>query len=463
VGGAIGLLGSIALLRQLSVWHPIPAYPIRVPVTPDASVYIVALLLALISAFLFGAVPVRQILRINPYEVVKTGSTGVIAGNSGRRITLRDILLVVQISICAVLVTSSLVAVRGLLNSMHSNFGFDSQNALIVDTNLSMAGYAGDRVPAMQKQMIEALQAIPGVKSVGLVNEIPLGGGGASDDVFSDQTTDFSPSKSVADSMLYRISPDYFHAAGTSILQGRAFTWRDDKSSPRVAVVNQEFARRMFGSSNGAMGRFFKVDDGTRIQVVGIVEDGKYFQLTEDRRPAMFFPTLQSPSSQTTLVVRSTRDPQALAAEVRVALRAIDGSLPFEISTWTDQLGLALFPARVATVALGVLGGMGAMLAITGIFGMAAYSVSKRLRELGIRMALGAQRIEVLRAALGRPIKLLVCGSAAGLFFGILATRILAHIVYQANPRDPLVLAGVVLAMLLLGLLATWIPAQRED
>jgi predicted permease len=324
-----------------------------------------------------------------------------------------------------------------------------------------MAGYAGDRVPAMQKQMIEALQAIPGVKSVGLVNEIPLGGGGASDDVFSDQTTDFSPSKSVADSMLYRISPDYFHAAGTSILQGRAFTWRDDKSSPRVAVVNQEFARRMFGSSNGAMGRFFKVDDGTRIQVVGIVEDGKYFQLTEDRRPAMFFPTLQSPSSQTTLVVRSTRDPQALAAEVRVALRAIDGSLPFEISTWTDQLGLALFPARVATVALGVLGGMGAMLAITGIFGMAAYSVSKRLRELGIRMALGAQRIEVLRAALGRPIKLLVCGSAAGLFFGILATRILAHIVYQANPRDPLVLAGVVLAMLLLGLLATWIPAQR--
>ena len=461
VGGAIGLLGSIALLRQLSVWHPIPAYPIRVPVTPDASVYIVALLLALISAFLFGAVPVRQILRINPYEVVKTGSTGVIAGNSGRRITLRDILLVVQISICAVLVTSSLVAVRGLLNSMHSNFGFDSQNALIVDTNLSMAGYAGDRVPAMQKQMIEALQAIPGVKSVGLVNEIPLGGGGASDDVFSDQTTDFSPSKSVADSMLYRISPDYFHAAGTSILQGRAFTWRDDKSSPRVAVVNQEFARRMFGSSNGAMGRFFKVDDGTRIQVVGIVEDGKYFQLTEDRRPAMFFPTLQSPSSQTTLVVRSTRDPQALAAEVRVALRAIDGSLPFEISTWTDQLGLALFPARVATVALGVLGGMGAMLAITGIFGMAAYSVSKRLRELGIRMALGAQCIEVLRAALGRPIKLLVCGSAAGLFFGILATRILAHIVYQANPRDPLVLAGVVLAMLLLGLLATWIPAQR--
>jgi ABC-type antimicrobial peptide transport system permease subunit len=127
----------------------------------------------------------------------------------------------------------------------------------------------------------------------------------------------------------------------------------------------------------------------------------------------------------------------------------------------TEGLGIALFPAYVATTALGVLGAMGAMLSITGIFGMAAFSVSKRLRELGIRMALGARRKEVLQAALGRPLKLLAFGSTAGLLLGLLATRVLAHIVYTATPRDPLVLAGVVLAMGLLGLLATWIPAQR--
>ena len=120
-----------------------------------------------------------------------------------------------------------------------------------------------------------------------------------------------------------------------------------------------------------------------------------------------------------------------------------------------------MFPSRMATMSLGVLGMMGAMLSITGIFGMAAYSVSKRLRELGIRIALGAQRKEVLQAALGRPLKLLAIGSAAGLVLGVLASRVLALIVYQATPRDPLVLAGVVLAMLLLGLVATWIPAQR--
>jgi ABC-type antimicrobial peptide transport system permease subunit len=175
----------------------------------------------------------------------------------------------------------------------------------------------------------------------------------------------------------------------------------------------------------------------------------------------MFVPILQWPSSSTTLVVRSSRDPLALAGEVHRTLTNVDAGLPFTIDTWTDELGLALFAPRVATVALGVLGIMGAMLSITGIFGMAAYSVSKRLRELGIRMALGAQRKEVLLAALGRPIKLLVVGSVAGVAMGILAAKGLAYIVYQANPRDPVVLAGVALAMALLGLLATWIPAQR--
>ena len=195
--------------------------------------------------------------------------------------------------------------------------------------------------------------------------------------------------------------------------------------------------------------------------MVGIVEDGKYGSLTEDPQPAMFLPILQSPSSESYLVVRSDRDPQQLAAAIRAKLRDLDAGLPSYIQTWNQAMNAALLAPRVATVALGVLGVMGAMLSVTGIFGMAAYSVSKRKRELGIRMALGAQRKEVLQAALGRALKLLAFGSAAGLLLGILASRVLAFIVYQATPRDPLVLAGVVLAMALLGLLATWIPAQR--
>jgi ABC-type antimicrobial peptide transport system permease subunit len=175
----------------------------------------------------------------------------------------------------------------------------------------------------------------------------------------------------------------------------------------------------------------------------------------------MFFPILQSPSSDTSLVVRSDRDPRQLAAAMQSTLRSLDAGLPFYIQTWDKGLDLALFGSYMATVSLGVLGAMGAMLSVTGIFGMAAYSVSRRLKELGIRVALGAQRKEVLQAALGRAVKLLALSSAAGVILGILASRVLASIVYKATPSDPLVLSGVVLAMALLGLVATWIPAQR--
>ena len=228
--------------------------------------------------------------------------------------------------------------------------------------------------------------------------------------------------------------------------------------------MNKEFAKEIFGSVSNAVGGHYKLSDGTRVEVVGVVEDGKYFNLAADPEAAMFLPLLQSPSSETWLVVRSAgseRDPQQMVAAIRSKIHELDPGLPVYIQPWSKELNGALFASRVATVSLGVLGMMGAMLSITGIFGMAAYSVSKRLKELGIRMALGAQRREVLQAALGRPLRLLVFGSTAGLLLGLAAAKVLAFIVYQATPRDPLVLCGVVLTMLLLGLFATWIPAQR--
>ena len=457
-GGGIGLAGSVVLLRALSAWRPFPRWPIHIGVNPDATVYAVAVVLALVSGLLFGAVPVKQVLGTNPYEVVKAGSNS----RAGRRFTVGDVLLVVQIAICAVLITSSMVAVRGMMRGLHANFGFDVEHIMLAETDLGMAGYSEDRVPAMQKRMVEALGALPGVESVGFADGLPMGdGGGESPDVFTDNTTDLRKSNAVTNSAEYSVSPEYFKAAGTTLLAGRAFTWHDDKNSPRVGVVNVAFARKIFGGEAAALGRFYKMKDGKRIEVVGIAEDGKYGNLTEAPRPAMFLPILQSPSRSTELVVRSTRDPQLLGAAMRDALRELDPGLPMIIETREVFMGVVMFGPRMATISLGVLGLMGAMLSVTGIFGLAAYSVSKRLRELGIRIALGAQRKEVLRAALARPLKLLVIGSAAGLGLGILAGRVLAYIVYQATPRDPLVLAGVLLAMLVLGLVATWIPAQR--
>ena len=359
------------------------------------------------------------------------------------------------------LVTASLVAVRGLTRSLHDDYGFQMQNTLLVDTDLSMAGYIGERVPAMQKRMLEALETIPGVESVGLSNNVPLGDGSEETTVFTETTTDLRRANAAARPLIYFVSPGYFHAAGTAMLSGRDFGWHDDQNAPRVTVVNPEFARRIFGSARNAVGRSFKLRDGARVQVVGIVEQGKYASLTEDPTPVIFVPILQSPSSTTWMVVHSGRDPVALGAAIRLRLRALDAGLPVYVQTRVGEMDPILFGPRIATLALGVMGLMGAMLAITGVFGMAAYSVSKRLRELGIRIALGAQRKEVLRSALGRAFKLLTIGSVAGLILGTLASRVLAMVVDKATPSDPVVLSGAVVAMAVLGLVATWIPAQR--
>jgi hypothetical protein len=326
-----------------------------------------------------------------------------------------------------------------------------------------MAGYSGEQLSEMQKRMIHALEAIPGVERAGLVNNYPplVYAAGSRINVYREDAADFKPANVAVRPYRYDVSPEYFQAAGTTLLAGRDITWHDDKTAPVVAAVNRQFAVRMFGSVKDAIGRYYKVQDGTRVQVVGVVADGKYMSLTEDPEPAIFPAFLQSPTSASAIVVRSQRDPQQLAGEIRARLHTLDSGLPIDTATWTTQLELVLFPGRMATMSLGTLGLMGAILSVTGIFGMAAYSVSKRLRELGIRIALGGRRSEVLRTALGRAVKLLAIGSAVGLVFGILASRVLAYVVYQASPRDPLVLAGVILAMALLGMAATWIPARR--
>jgi predicted permease len=458
-GGTLGVLGGMPLLERLSTWQPFAGAPLHIPVTTDARIYVAALVLALVSGFLFGIVPVRQVMRAHPYEVMKAGATG----EARRKVTVRDVLLVVQIAICAVLVTASLVAVRGLVRSVNASFGFDPHNTMLAGVNLASAGYSKEQIPQFNRRTIEALESIPGVEAVGSVNNYPplVYTAAFREKVFTEQTRDLKPANVAINPYRFNVSPGYLKAAGTMLLAGREFAWSDDKRSPVPAIANRQFAKRMFGSETGALGKHFRIGDGTLVEIVGIMEDGKYLALTEDQEPAVFLPSMLYWEPQSYLVVRSKRDPQQLAAMMRAKVRELDAGLVVDIQSYTQLLEVVQFPAKVATMALGALGLMGAILSITGVFGMAAYSVSRRLKELGIRMALGARRSEVLKAALGRAVRVLAAGSAAGLVLGILASRVLSNIVYQATPRDPLVLLGAVAAMALLGLVATWIPAQR--
>jgi predicted permease len=458
IGGSAGLALSLVVLRGLSAWQPFERFPIHVVVTPDAKVYLVALLVTLASGLLFGAVPIRQVLRTGPFEIVKGGPIGV----RSRRVAIRDLLLVAQLAICAVLVTSSLVAIRGLVRSTHSRFGFDPHDVLLVDTDLGMAGYASNAAAAAQKRILDALAALPGVASVGYIDQPPLWVGVNTFPVYDDRTTDLRPANAAGNPAIYHVSPDYFRAAGTRMLSGRSVGWHDDANAPLVAVVNQQFVRKMLGSVD-PIGAHFKLRGGRRVEVVGLVEDGKYESLTEHPLPVMFVSFQQLPSTAAWFVLRSARNPQELARAARTALLSVDSALPVTTETWDSELnsGAVHFGPRVASAALGVLGAMAALLSVTGIFGLAAYSLSRRTREIGIRIALGANNREVLQTVLGRSVKLIAIGSVAGVVLGLLASRVLGVIVYQATPRDPIVLTGVALAMALLAVIGTWIPAHR--
>ena len=356
--------------------------------------------------------------------------------------------------------TASFVALRGMQRSLHAPFGFQPQGVLLAETDLHMGGHSDASTTQMQKRMLEEVTRVPGVSSVGIIDETPLGTGGSGSFVFRVGTTDFRMSTSAFGAKYFSISPGYLTAAGTRLLTGRDFTWHDDARARNVAIVNQTFAQRMFGTTS-PIGLRFLVGQGTPYEVVGVVENGKYESLTEAPWAAMFFPLEQSPQSDTSLIVRSPLPPSEIVPELRQVLAQIDPSLPFVFHTWPDALGFVQFPARIATATLGVMGLLAAMLALTGVFGMAMYSVSKRMREFGIRVAVGAQPVQLMRSALSRPLILLLSGSVAGLLLGVIASQLLAQIVYQATPRDPLVLGGVVITMALLGFVATWIPAQR--
>ena len=228
-----------------------------------------------------------------------------------------------------------------------------------------------------------------------------------------------------------------------------------------MAIVNEAFAREVFKTRNAVGLRYLRFK-GAAVEVVGVVEDGKYQTLTEGPRSVVFLPALQEYDEATALLVRSSAPDTEVARQLRHTMAVLDPQLPlYAVGSVHQMVDLAYIPARAATIALGAFGVLALMLAITGIYGLAAYTVSRRVPEIGIRMAVGAKSSQVLRSVLGRIGMVLAAGSGVGLALGIISARLLASIVYQATPRDPAVLGGVTLTMGLAALLSAWIPARR--
>ena len=455
IGGTAGLLTASLLLGVLKRWDSPYGH---LAVNVDARVYFVALILTLISALFFGIVPARQAWQSNPLQAMKSGP---VDSMPLRRFASRDLLLGAQIAICMLLVTASLVAVRGMVRMLHAPLGFQPQGVMLAETDFRLVEPGGDVPLEKKKAMIEAVRNIPGVAAAGTVNRVPFTGGLRGIPVFPPGTTEFTLNNSVLAPYVFTISPGYLEAAGTRLLGGRDFSWQDTSQTPYVAIVNETFARKVWGDTS-AIGQRFILLDHLR-EVVGVVEDGKYHNMQESQQPVAYLSLSQNQQNYMIFVARSQRAQNEMAATLERTLNSLEPNARIKIQNWLEVLGglNALFPARAATIALCVMGLLAAMLAVTGIFGMAAYNVSRRMKELGIRVALGAGTKHVMQTAVGRPIVLLVVGSLLGLLLGILASRLLGQIVYQANPRDPVVMVGAVLTMTLLGIAASAIPALR--
>jgi len=453
MGGAAGLVSADLVLGVLNRWHSPYGH---LAVSVDARVYLAGLALTLGSALLFGMVPARQVWQSSPLQMMKSGPRDSI---HLRRFALRDLLLGAQIAICTLLVTASLVAVRGMVRALHAPLGFQPQGAMLADLDLSQVGQVGDVALEKKKAMIAAARSIPSVTAVGTVSRTPMTGGMHGIPIFRPGTTEFKLNNAVLAPYVFTMSPGYLDAAGIRLLGGRDVSWQDTTKTPYVAMVNETFVRKMWGQTPAIGQRFILW--GKLTEVVGVAEDGKYHDLEESPQAVVYLPLSQSEDSEAVFVVRSRLAPNEMAAALELTLSGIEPNVPITVQSWPDAMGGELFPARAATVALGVMGLLAAMLAVTGIFGMAAYSVSRRMKELGIRVALGARKTQVMSAAVGRPMVLLGVGSVLGLLAGIFASRLLGQIVYQANPSDPAVVGGAVLTMTLIGIAASAIPARR--
>ena len=457
VGGAAGICLATLLSTLLSQWHAPMDFPVQLNVSADWRVLGFGLAASILASVLFGSAPAWRASRTDANAVLKGAQTGW-----GRtRLAFRDVLVVLQVTLCFVLVSGCLVSLRGLQQALAMNLGFRPRGVAVAGFELGLAGYNEEQGRSFQRRALDAVEQLPGVQSAAWSNSVPLSIDQSRNGIYPEDRPNPRPAD-VTSAIFYQVSPRFLETMGIGLLAGRDFGWHDDRSSPPIAIVNLAFAKQVLHTGH-PLGKHFRIGpSGPLTEVIGMVEDGKYESLTEAHQAVLFKPILQSYNTTTTLVVRSSLPEAHMVRPMRQAIARLDPNLPlYGAGSLEQMLGFAFFPSRAAALVLSAFGLLAIMLAVTGIHGLVSYAVARRVREIGIRMAVGARPVQVLWLVLGRVMLLLAAGSAFGLVLAIAVGQVLASIVYQASPRDPLALAAVLAAIILLGLLSSWAPARR--
>jgi putative ABC transport system permease protein len=456
LGGALGLLLAFGLVRLPSRFTP--SLPISLAVDIDWRVLSFSLAITFVTSAVFGLLPALQTTRPDLVRGLKDET--VLLGY--RRSRLRGALVVAQVALSLVLMISAGLVLRGLGRLQDADFGFNPQQAVKLSVDLDLQGYDRDRGKLFQQQILDRVRVLPGVEAAGVGNFVPPDPHIMTATIVIEGQT--PPGRGETSRCgTASVSPGYFQAMGMRLVRGRDILNGDDEKSVRVAVINETLARRSWPGED-ALGKRFTLSgrDDTPIQVVGIVRDAKYRRLAEEPMAFAFLPLRQSYSGLTTLVVRTSSQEALAIAASREAFHQLDPHLPvFDVRTLSQHVRSALLAALVAAAMLGGFGALSLVLAATGIFGVTSYTVSQRTHEIGVRMALGAERGDVLNLLLREGMALVLLGIALGLAGAVALARLMSNLLSGVSATDVTTFAGISLALIAVSLFACWLPANR--
>jgi len=460
-GGIAGL--AVAVLARNVLWSFRPPFLLtdnNLELSLDSHVLLFALFVSLATGIVFGLLPALQSSRPNLVsELKERAGTEVF---SGRRFSGRSAFVMLQFALSLVALIGAGLFLVSLRNAQKIEPGFDTHNLGMLSFDLGAMNYDPARVREFQRRALEAVQPLPGVTSLTLATNVPLFGGAAiSRSVFPEGEEGTSTRNGIL-TQTDNIAPDYFQTLGIPIVRGRQFDSSDREDSPKVAIINQAAAHRFWPDQDPIGKRFKFFGEPYVVQVVGVARDAKYGTLGEEPTPYLYLPLIQTPSPALTLFFRTSGDPRVALASVRERVQALDRNLPLA-NVWPigEVISQALWAAKFAASLLSIFAALAMILAAVGVYGVVAYSVGQRVREIGIRMALGATRDNIVGMIVRQSSVSLAIGLAVGFVAAFALARMITGLLYGVSAGSPLPFALLPLLLALVGLAATYIPARR--
>ena len=479
-GTVCGLILASWLLSLQPALMPPSNVEVGLDLRLNVSVIVFALATSIVAALIFGLAPALEAAKSSLIPALKSEQS---AGGQARRLHMRNTLVVGEIALAVVLVTASGLLVRSLLYSRGINLGFDSQkNLVFFDLEPGVGGYTQQRSAAFFEQVAEKVAGLPGVRHASFARRMLLtdSGGGAETRV-SIPGIELPQGQPNVAIKFNTVGPGYFETLGTRRLKGRDFSAADGPSGAPAVLISETMARR-FWPDKDPIGLHIVVEDtlagllakaalglprqrasrhGIDCQIIGVVEDAKINAIHEDPEPYMYFNFAQAPMDWGTLIVETAGDPRAMIGAIRGEIRHANEKVPASVFTLQYLMGQAFWQDQTAAGAVGVLGGLGMLLAAVGLYGVISFLVNRRRHEIGIRMALGAKRQDVLRLVLAQGLRLAAIGTGIGLLVSLAAMRLMSTLLFGVKPHDPITFGVSALIVVFVALAASYFPARR--